>query len=66
MALLSGKPRSADVVALGFCLLLVLSASDFHRFLAAHPNAREEIDRIVAQRNLMTEEFSRAVSANAI
>jgi CPA1 family monovalent cation:H+ antiporter len=66
MALLSGRPRSADVVALGFCQLLVLSAADFRRFLTAHPNARDEIDRIVAQRTLMNEEFTRTLSASAI
>jgi len=40
MALLSGLPRAADVVALGYCQLLVLSAADFQRFLASNPTAK--------------------------
>ena len=66
MALLSGKPRTADVVALGFCQLLVLSAADFRRFLAAHATAKAEIDRIVEARILMNEESARTLSAGAI
>jgi monovalent cation:H+ antiporter, CPA1 family len=66
MALLSGKPRTADVVALGFCQLLVLSAADFRRFLAAHANAKAEIDRIVEARILMNQETARGQSASAI
>jgi len=66
MALLSGRPRTADVVALGFCQLLVLSAADFRRFLAAHATARAEIDRVVGARTLMNEETARALSATPI
>jgi CPA1 family monovalent cation:H+ antiporter len=66
MALLSGKPRTADVVALGYCQLLVLSAADFRRFLANHANAKAEIDRIVEARILMNEESARAVTTGTI
>lgn len=51
MALLSGAPRQADVIALGYCRVLVLSAADFGRFLRNYPRAREEIDRVVEARN---------------
>ena len=64
MALLSGRRRAADVVALGDGQLLVLSAADFRRFLAANPSAKAEIDRIVAARTLMNEEFARALSTD--
>jgi CPA1 family monovalent cation:H+ antiporter len=50
MALLSGRPRQADVVALTYCRLLVLRKSDFERFLAANPEAKSEINRIVEAR----------------
>lgn len=39
MALLTGQPRQADVVALSYCRLLVLRKSDFDRFVGANPDA---------------------------
>jgi CPA1 family monovalent cation:H+ antiporter len=50
MALLSGRPRLADVVALTYCRLLVLRKTDFDRFLAANPGARSAIHRIAEER----------------
>jgi CPA1 family monovalent cation:H+ antiporter len=50
MALVSGAPRSFDVVALGYCRVLVLSAADFHRFLRDYPHAKAEIDRVAQDR----------------
>jgi len=50
MALLSGRRRQADVVALGYCRVLELSAADFRRFLRNYPRARAEIDRIAEER----------------
>jgi CPA1 family monovalent cation:H+ antiporter len=60
MALLSGLPRAADVVALGYCQLLVLSAADFQRFLASNPTAKAHIDLIAATRTSMNEESAGA------
>src|SRR5215472_5021091 len=56
MALLSGRRRQADVVALGFCRVLVLSAADFQRFLRDYPRAKAEIDRIADERARANEE----------
>jgi CPA1 family monovalent cation:H+ antiporter len=56
MALLSGLPRAADVVALGYCQLLVLSAADFQRFLAGNPAAKAHIDQVAATRSSMNKE----------
>ena len=56
MALLSGRPRQADVVALGYCRVLVLSAADFRRFLGNYPRARAEIDRVAKERARANEE----------
>jgi CRP-like cAMP-binding protein len=55
MALLSGRRRQADVVALGYCRVLVLSAADFRRFLRNFPHARTEIDRIAVERTRANE-----------
>jgi CPA1 family monovalent cation:H+ antiporter len=56
MALLTGRPRQADVVSLTYCRLLVLRKADFERFLAASPDARAEISRIVEARLLVNRE----------
>jgi Na+:H+ antiporter len=56
MALLSGRPRQADVVALGYSRVLVLSAADFRRFLGNYPRARAEIDRVAKERTRANEE----------
>jgi len=56
MALLSGRRRQADVVALGYCRVLVLSAADFQRFLREYPRAKAEIDRIAGERTRSNEE----------
>ena len=50
MALLSGRPRQADVVALTYCRLLILRKADFEHFLAANPERRAEINRIAEAR----------------
>jgi CPA2 family monovalent cation:H+ antiporter-2 len=50
MALISGEPRSADVTALDYCKLAVLSQRDFRQFLRKHPEIRSEIARLAAER----------------
>ena len=51
MALLSRRRRQADVVALGYCRVLVLSGADFRHFLRDYPRARADIRRIAAERS---------------
>ncbi len=58
MALLSGRPRQADVVALTYCRLLVLRKTDLERFLAANPEARATINRVAAARLSMNRDNS--------
>jgi len=53
MALLSGTPRKADVVALTYCRLLVLRKADFDRFMRDNRDVRFEIDRIAEARSSM-------------
>ncbi|HEY1797431.1 MAG TPA: cation:proton antiporter [Stellaceae bacterium] len=50
MALITGAPRSFDVVAVGYCRVLVLSGADFRRFLRDYPHAKSEIDRVAKAR----------------
>ena len=57
LALLTGQPRQADVVALTYCRLLVLSKADFERFLVANPAARQAINRVAYARVAMNHEF---------
>jgi monovalent cation:H+ antiporter, CPA1 family len=45
-----------DVVALTYCRLLVLRKADFERFLAANPEAKAEINRIVETRLSVNQE----------
>jgi CPA2 family monovalent cation:H+ antiporter-2 len=52
---LSGGRRTADVVAIGYCQLIVLSSADFARFLADNPVAKAQIDRVAQARKLMNE-----------
>jgi monovalent cation:H+ antiporter-2, CPA2 family len=50
MALLSGQPRSADVVALDFCELLTLSQRDFRELLRRYPGIRDPIAGVAKER----------------
>jgi CPA1 family monovalent cation:H+ antiporter len=56
MALLSGRPRQADITALTYCRLLVLRKADFEHFMTANPEAGEAINRIAASRHSMNQE----------
>ena len=51
MGLLSAQPRSADVVANGYCHLLVLYKKDFNQLLAGRPEVRSAIETVAAQRD---------------
>jgi monovalent cation:H+ antiporter, CPA1 family len=53
MALLSGRLRQADVVALTYCQLLVLRRADFERFISANPKAQQTIQHVAAAREAM-------------
>jgi CPA1 family monovalent cation:H+ antiporter len=50
MALLTGQPRLADVMALTYCRLLVLRKLDFDRFMGTNPQAETAIKRVAAER----------------
>jgi len=56
MALLSGRPREADITALIYCRLLVLRKEDFEHFMTANPEAKEAINRVAASRHSMNQE----------
>lgn len=50
LALLTRRPRTAHVTALGYCHLLVLEGRDFRRFLRAHPAIAKGIEAIAEVR----------------
>ena len=50
MGLVSDSPRSADVVADGYCHLLMLSRKDFRALLDKRPAVRAEIEAVAARR----------------
>jgi CPA1 family monovalent cation:H+ antiporter len=50
MGLLDQRPRNADVVANGYCHLLVLYRKDFDELLARRPEVRKEIEAVAARR----------------
>ena len=50
MALLSDKPRNADVVSAGYTNMLVLKRRDFDSLLKAHAGLRETIEEIARKR----------------
>ncbi|WP_346898675.1 cation:proton antiporter [uncultured Roseibium sp.] len=53
MALLTGKRRTADVTALGYCQLLGLSAADFQTLMQKTPELKEHVDRLADERRSM-------------
>lgn len=50
IALLTNRPRTTDVTALGYCQLLVLYVRDFHRLLEQDPALRARIDAVARRR----------------
>jgi CPA1 family monovalent cation:H+ antiporter len=50
LALLTGRRRSADVVAESYCRLLSLQGRDFRAFLKTHSDVREHIRAIARER----------------
>lgn len=48
--LLGNRPRNADVIADGYCHLLMLHRRDFDRMLASRPEVRAEIEAVAARR----------------
>ena len=55
LALLTGRRRQSDVVALTYCQLLVLRRADFQHFLSAHPEAQATINRVALARLAMNQ-----------
>ena len=50
IALLTEKPRTADVKALGYCQLLTLLVRDFRRFIEQYPDLRAAITSVAEAR----------------
>ena len=63
LALLSGRKRQADVVALTYCRLLVLRKTDFDRFMRDNRDVRVAISRIAQARQAMNPPDEAAVAS---
>jgi CPA1 family monovalent cation:H+ antiporter len=50
LALLTGQPRNADVVSLGYCRLLELSSGDFQDLLAGDADLKRAIEAVAEER----------------
>lgn len=57
LALLGRRRRSSNVVALGYCQLLVLEAGDMERLMARSPDLRAHMDQVAAARTEMNRRF---------
>jgi monovalent cation:H+ antiporter, CPA1 family len=66
MALLTGRRRQADVVALTYCRLRVLRKSEFERFVASNPESAAVINAVAQKRIAMNrdEEDQSAAAAS--
>ena len=62
MGLLSSQPRNADVIANGYCHLLVLYRKDFNQLLAHRPEVRAEIEAVAARRGAENTSAAQAAS----
>jgi monovalent cation:H+ antiporter, CPA1 family len=60
MALLSGQPRQADVIAQSYCQLLVLHNHDLEYLMRSHPNIKERIDSVAGARWLENQQTQSA------
>ncbi|MEP2436321.1 MAG: cyclic nucleotide-binding domain-containing protein, partial [Roseibium sp.] len=50
IALITGRPRSADVKALGYCQLLTLSAADYRTLMDQAPDIKAHMDSLSSRR----------------
>ena len=50
MALINRRPRGADVIAIAYCRLLVLSREPFRRFLRTHPELMRRVRAVAVER----------------
>jgi CPA1 family monovalent cation:H+ antiporter len=62
MGLLTDQPRNADVIADGYCHLLVLYRKDFRDLLEKRPAVRAEIEAVAARRIAETASEAQAAS----
>ncbi len=50
IALITGRPRTADVTALGYCQLLTLSAADYKNLINQAPDIKAHMDSLSTRR----------------
>jgi CPA2 family monovalent cation:H+ antiporter-2 len=64
MALLSGQPRSADVVSLDYTKFLKLTRADFNEILRRYPDIRVQVVDLAAQRDQMNREQTVVITSD--
>ncbi len=57
MSLLSGNPRSADVIALGYCQLLVLKDSEFKALMERDPDLKAHVHALAQSRRTVKDDI---------
>ena len=50
IALVRDAPRNADVTALSYCQMLMLTEREFRSLMEAHADLKSTIERVVAER----------------
>jgi CPA1 family monovalent cation:H+ antiporter len=65
IALLTRRPRQADVVAIAFTRLLLLRRESFRTFLRTHPKLMQDIRQVATRRARMGEETRLAIAPQA-
>ncbi len=65
MALICDQPRSADVTALDYSRLALLTQRDFRKFLQKYPEMREGVEAMAAERTSMNKETVGEATAGA-
>ena len=51
LALLAGRRRTADIVALGFCDLVILEKAKLDKFLRVHPGIKAHLEEVATARS---------------
>jgi monovalent cation:H+ antiporter-2, CPA2 family len=63
MGLLTGQPRSADVVSLDYTKFLKLTRADFNEILRRYPDIRAQVVELAARRDQMNREPTVVISS---
>lgn len=66
MALICDQPRSADVTALDYSRLAMLTQRDFNKFLRKYPDMRQQVEALAAERSSMNRDLPEAAGEESV